>query len=67
MRLMETSVRFYLEKVSNESFNISSDLKTYEVKIYYLTQLVSILNYLKSERVIHRDLKPSNILLNERW
>lgn len=42
-------------------------LKTYDVKLYYMAQLVSILAYLRSHNYVHRDLKPSNILLNEKW
>jgi len=42
-------------------------LHNFSVRKHYISQLVSILAYLREQRVVHRDLKPANILLNERW
>lgn len=39
----------------------------YDAKVFYIAQMVSILEYLRSEKVIHRDLKPENLLLDEQW
>lgn len=33
----------------------------------YAAQLVSVLEYLQSKRVMHRDLKPQNIMLDENF
>lgn len=30
-------------------------------------QLLSILNFLRQERIIHRDIKPANLLMDESW
>lgn len=51
--------------IFNSSYHL--DLKTYEIKRYYVSQLVEILCYLRSMNYVHRDLKPSNILINEKW
>lgn len=32
-----------------------------------MTQVVSILAYLRKFNYVHRDIKPANMLLNERW
>jgi len=34
---------------------------------HFAAQLLAILNYLKTERIIHRDIKPANLLLDEEW
>jgi 3-phosphoinositide dependent protein kinase-1 len=39
----------------------------YNVRKFYVCQLVSILDYLRTKRVVHRDLKPANLLLNENF
>jgi serine/threonine protein kinase len=39
----------------------------FNVRKYYASQLVCILEYLRLSRVVHRDLKPANLLMNERW
>lgn len=44
-----------------------TELHNYNVRKYYVSQLVSILDYLRSQRIVHRDLKPSNLLMNEKW
>jgi serine/threonine protein kinase len=43
------------------------DLKSFDVKLYYMKQLVSILAYFRTLNYVHRDVKPANLLLNERW
>ena len=42
-------------------------LHNFNVRKFYVSQLVCILKYLRSKRVVHRDLKPANLLMNERW
>lgn len=32
-----------------------------------VSQLVTIIEVLRSKNIVHRDLKPSNILLDENW
>lgn len=44
-----------------------SEFHNFNVRKYYVSQLVSILAYLRTQKVVHRDLKPSNLLLNEKW
>lgn len=44
-----------------------SEIKTYEVKLYYMRQMVSIFSHLRKFNYVHRDLKPANLLLNEKW
>ena len=46
---------------------IKSNILSYEAKVFYIAQMVEILDYLRDEEVVHRDLKPSNFLLDENW
>ena len=47
--------------------NPPTEFHNFNVRKYYVSQIVSILDYLRSRRVVHRDLKPSNLLMNEKW
>lgn len=47
--------------------NLCLGLHNYTVRKYYVSQLVCIIEYLRSKRIVHRDLKPANLLLNEKW
>lgn len=48
-------------------FNTKTEFHNFSVRKYYVSQIVSILDYLRSKRIVHRDLKPSNLLMNEKW
>lgn len=57
-------------------YAINGDLTTFiknhgplskEVALHYSAQLLSILNFLRIERISHRDIKPANLLLDENW
>lgn len=37
---------------------------TDQLKIFYLAEIVSVIDYFQKIGVVHRDLKPENILLN---
>lgn len=39
---------------------------TQELRVFYLAEIVSILEYFQQIKVIHRDLKPQNILLSQK-
>lgn len=45
----------------------SLGLKSHDTKVYYIMQMVSIMQYLRSRSYLHRDLKPANLLLNEKF
>ena len=57
---MDTSLRHYLEKRTEEKFALSD-------KIYVLRQVAQALSYLhsRSPPLVHHDLSPNNVLLNE--
>ena len=61
----------FLRQKSNSIFNglnrFCVDIKANETRQYYISSLVSILQYLRSINYVHRDLKPANLLLNERF
>lgn len=37
-----------------------------ELRVFYVAEIVSIIEYFQKIQVVHRDLKPENILLSER-
>ena len=43
------------------------EFHNFSIRKYYVSQLVCILDYLRTKRIVHRDLKPSNLLMNEKW
>ena len=57
---MDTSLRYYLEKHTKDSFVLTD-------KIYVLRQVAQALSYLhsRSPPLVHHDLSPNNVLLNE--
>ena len=42
-------------------------MHNYQVKRYYISQIVEVLSYLRENKLVHRDLKPANLLLNEKF
>ena len=46
---------------------INSEKLPEELVKQYAAQLVSVLEYLQTKRVMHRDLKPQNIMLDENF
>ena len=58
-----------LEYALNGDF--ASFIKThkldYEAKVFYMAQMIEILDYLREQNIVHRDLKPANLLLDENW
>lgn len=46
---------------------IKTNKLSFEAKVFYVAQIVSILEYLRFEQVVHKDLKPENLLLDQSW
>jgi len=58
-----------LEYALNGDFQsfIKANKLDYDTKVHFMAQMVTVLDYLRSQGVVHRDLKPANWLIDQDW
>ena len=66
----KTSLYFVLEYCEGGDFinfiKNNMDKLTEDVKIFYIGEIVNMLEYIHKSGVTHRDLKPENLMLDKR-